>query len=81
MAEKGRKGSPLGHNFGDHFRHFSIFWSFFWRPDFQSVFGRLLSLILEGFGGDFLGNFLYFLGHFVDSSAEVENVVWTHYLL
>ena len=32
------------------FGTFSYFWSFFWRPDLQSVFGRLLASILEGLG-------------------------------
>ena len=29
---------------------FSDFLSFVWRPEFESVFGRLLASILEGFG-------------------------------
>ena len=33
------------------------------------------------FSGDVGGHFLDLLGHFVDAAAEVENVVWTYYLL
>ena len=60
---------------------FFDFGVFFWRPDFESVFGQLLSWILEGFGVIFGVIVLVFLGHFGDAAAEVENVVWTYYLL
>ena len=70
-SEKGTKRLTLG----------GQFWGPFLRPDFESVFGRLLSWILEGLGGVFLGHFFCFLGHFGDAAAEVENVVWIYYLL
>ena len=68
-------------DFGTIFGSFFDFWPFFWRPDLQSVFGWLFGSILEGLGGHFLVHFLDLWGDFVDASAEVENVVWTHYLL
>ena len=80
-SQKGTKRLTLGRPFWRHFLAFFWILVFFWRPDFQSVFWTAFKLDFGGFWGDLLGPFLDFLGHFVDASAEVENVVWTHYLL
>ena len=38
-------------------------------------------LDFEAFGGHFVVHFLDLRDHFVDAFAEVQNVVWSHYLL
>ena len=78
-TQKGTKRLTLGRPLWRQF--FFGFWLFFLQPDFELVFGWLLSWILEGFVVIFWVIFCVFLGHFGDAAAEVENVVWTHYLL
>ena len=71
VAKKAQNGPPLGSILGVVFGALSDFWQFFRQLDFQSVFGRLLGSILEGFG-QFLNTFLGFLGSLFRSVRRSE---------
>ena len=48
---------------------------------FRVGFWKSFGLVFGGCSGHFLPHFLDVWGHFFDAPAEVENVVWTYYLL